>query len=211
MPSLEISDMGPIWAPLAYVGLPICFLGADALGPQMVCPYGIHVLENMGPMWAPYGLAPYPFGPCIWCARCKKYAGPIWVIVTSTPYCSHITHLGPIWYHGLGSLWAQDGLYWISVRMMSQGPVAHTKSILPMWCPHGAYGANRTRVPFGPSVAHVPHINHMGCPDGTHISAQIFKTTFNPDGRAPYILLAGLASSNRHRRIARAAYTQCAL
>ena len=57
MPSLEISDMGPIWAPSGLCGLTHMLLGADALGPQMVCPYGTHVSENMGPMWAPYGLA----------------------------------------------------------------------------------------------------------------------------------------------------------
>ena len=148
---------GPIWP---HMG-PICFLGADALGPQMVCPYGTHVSENMGPMWAPYGLATYPLGPCgahIVCTV-QKVRGSHMGHVTSIPYCSHITNLGPIWHHDLGSLWAQDGLYGISVGMMSHGPdIAHTISSWPMWCPHGAYGENRTRVPFGPSGAHVPHM-----------------------------------------------------
>ena len=71
--------------------------------------------------------------------------------VTSIPYCSHITHLGPIWYHDLGSVWAPDGLYGINVGFMSLGPdIAHTKSTCPIWCPYGVYGAKPTRVPFGP-------------------------------------------------------------
>ena len=41
------AHMGPIWVPYGLHGLmnmgPICFLGADALGPQVVCPYGAHV------------------------------------------------------------------------------------------------------------------------------------------------------------------------
>ena len=51
--------MGPIWALSGFYGLthmgPVCSLGADALGPHMVCQYGPHVLKNMGPMWAPNG------------------------------------------------------------------------------------------------------------------------------------------------------------
>ena len=96
--------------------------------------------------------------------------------VTSIPYCSHITHLGPIWYHDLGSLWAQDGLYGISVGMIDVAwpryspHQIHLAHVVPTWCVRCKQNTGPIWAKWGPCA---PYVNHMGCPDGTHISAQI--------------------------------------